>query len=170
MLGLQENSDCQLIEEMVNNFTFLIDSVGHIPNGNRSYYTTRSQPPFYALMLKLLSEIKGEEVWHTYEPALKKEYNYWMEGAHILSEEKPAHRRVVRMPDGCVLNRYWDDCPNPRSESYIEDVALARFSPQESEALYRHIRAAAESGWDFSSCWFANGQTIETSTPPILFW
>lgn len=162
MLGLKENGDYQLIEEMVNNFTFLINAVGHIPNGNRSYYTTRSQPPFYALMLQLLSEIKGDEIWPTYAPALKKEYHYWMDGALTLSEEKPAHRRVVRMPDGCLLNRYWDDCPDPRPESYIEDVELAKLSAQKPEDLYRHIRAAAESGWDFSSRWFADGQTMKT--------
>ena len=162
MLGLKESGEYQLIEEMVDNFTFLINSVGHIPNGNRSYYTTRSQPPFYALMLKLLCEIKGEEVWSKYGPALQKEYDYWMDGVNKLSEEQPDHRRVVRMPDGSVLNRYWDDCPDPRPESYIEDVATARFSPQDPKTLYRHIRAAAESGWDFSSRWFADGQTMET--------
>ncbi|QNF35952.1 alpha,alpha-trehalase TreF [Adhaeribacter swui] len=162
MLGLQVNGDYQLIEEMVDNFTFLIESVGHIPNGNRSYYTTRSQPPFYALMLQTLSEIKGEEVWLKYGPALKKEYHFWMDGSNNLSEEKPTYRRSVRMPDGCILNRYWDDCPDPRPESYIEDVHLARLSDQRPEDLYRHIRAAAESGWDFSSRWFADSQTMKT--------
>jgi alpha,alpha-trehalase len=162
MLGLQESGAHELIEQMVDNFTFLIYSVGHIPNGNRSYYTTRSQPPFYALMLKMLSEIKGEQIWQVYGPALKKEYAYWMDGSATLAEDQPAYRRVVRLPDGSVLNRYWDDCPDPRPESYIEDLATARFSPQDSKVLFRHIRAAAESGWDFSSRWFADGQTMET--------
>ena len=162
MLGLQESGDHQLIEEMVDNFTFLINSVGHIPNGNRSYYTTRSQLPFYPLMLQLLSEIKGESVWTTYAPALKKEYEYWMDGTNLVTLENPAHRRLVRLPDGSFLNRYWDDCPDPRPESYIEDVATARFSPQNAEDVYRHIRAGAESGWDFSSRWFADGHNMET--------
>jgi alpha,alpha-trehalase len=47
------------IESMVDNFSYLIDKIGHIPNGNRSYYVGRSQPPFYSLMVKLLSEEKG---------------------------------------------------------------------------------------------------------------
>ena len=162
MLGLQESGDHQLIEQMVDNFTYLIYTVGHIPNGNRSYYTTRSQLPFYALMLQLLSQIKGEKVWTTYGPALKKEYEYWMDGTALVTLENPAHRRVVRLPDGSFLNRYWDDCPDPRPESYIEDVAMGRFSPQNAEDLYRHIRAGAESGWDFSSRWFADGHNMET--------
>lgn len=162
MLGLQASGEYELIEQMVDNFTYLIYSVGHIPNGNRSYYTTRSQPPFYAMMVRLLSEIKGEGVWRIYGPALQKEYDYWMDGAATLSEVQPAHRRVVRMPDGCVLNRYWDDHPAPRPESYVEDVTLSKLSSQEPTTLFRHIRAAAESGWDFSSRWFADGQTMAT--------
>jgi len=162
MLGLQESGEYELIEQMVDNFTFLIYTVGHIPNGNRSYYRTRSQPPYYALMLKLLSEIKGDSVWRTYGPALKKEYDFWMDGADKLTPENTCYRRVVFLPDGSILNRYYDDCPDPRPESYIEDVATSRFSPQSPEELYRHIRAGAESGWDFSSRWFADGQTMET--------
>jgi alpha,alpha-trehalase len=162
MLGLQESGETELIEQMVDNFTYLIYSVGHIPNGNRSYYNTRSQPPFFALMLQLLNQIKGDHIWGTYGPALKKEYDYWMDGAEALTPEAPCYRRVVRLPDGSILNRYYDDCADPRPESYIEDVATARFSPQEPHVLYRHIRAGAESGWDFSSRWFADGQTMET--------
>jgi alpha,alpha-trehalase len=162
MLGLQQSGETELIEQMVDNFTFLIYTVGHIPNGNRSYYRTRSQPPFFALMLQLLSQIKGDHIWGTYGPALKREYDYWMDGADALNPDNACYRRVVRMPDGCVLNRYYDDAAEPRPESYIEDVATARFSALKHEDLYRHIRAGAESGWDFSSRWFADGQTMET--------
>src|SRR5690606_11340430 len=59
MLGLQESNRWDLIENMVDNFSHLIDTMGFIPNGNRTYYQTRSQPPFYALMVKLLAEKKG---------------------------------------------------------------------------------------------------------------
>jgi alpha,alpha-trehalase len=52
------------------------------------------------------------------------------------------------------LNRYWDEHNTPRPESYKEDVELARSSVQKPETVYRHLRAAAESGWDFSSRWF----------------
>ncbi|MGV3640746.1 MAG: alpha,alpha-trehalase TreF [Adhaeribacter sp.] len=162
MLGLQASGEYELIEQMVDNFTFLIYSVGHIPNGNRSYYTSRSQPPFYALMVKLLGEINGPGVWRTYGMALQKEYDYWMDGAATLTEQQPAHRRVVRLPDGSLLNRYWDDHPAPRPESYVEDVNLSKVSSQDPIVLFRHIRAAAESGWDFSSRWFADAQEMAT--------
>ena len=49
MLGLKESGEIKTIEDMVNNFAFMINTYGHIPNGNRSYYLSRSQPPFFAL-------------------------------------------------------------------------------------------------------------------------
>ncbi|MDP1844970.1 MAG: trehalase family glycosidase, partial [Sediminibacterium sp.] len=51
MLGLKESGRVDLIENMVNNFAYLIDQFGFIPNGNRTYYLSRSQPPFFALMV-----------------------------------------------------------------------------------------------------------------------
>jgi alpha,alpha-trehalase len=47
MLGLKESGRVDMIENMVKNFAYLIDTYGHIPNGNRSYYISRSQPPFH---------------------------------------------------------------------------------------------------------------------------
>jgi alpha,alpha-trehalase len=73
-----------------------------------------------------------------------------------------AHRRVVRLADGTLLNRYWDDLAIPRDEAYLEDVETARKSNRPAEEVYRDLRAAAESGWDFSSRWFADGKTLGT--------
>ncbi|MCB0530079.1 MAG: alpha,alpha-trehalase TreA [Saprospiraceae bacterium] len=158
MLGLQVSGRVDIIQDMVENFSYLIDSLGFIPNGNRTYYLGRSQPPFFAPMVSLLSEIDGEEVLLKYRPQLEKEYNFWMEGELNLSSEAPAHRRVVLLPDGSVLNRYWDDRPGPRPEAYTEDVHVAQEAGGDAAAAYSHIRAAAESGWDFSSRWFRDGQ------------
>lgn len=46
MQGLKESGETEMIHNMVRNFAFLIDTYGHIPNGNRSYYLGRSQPLF----------------------------------------------------------------------------------------------------------------------------
>lgn len=162
MLGLQASNETRLIQHMVDNFTHLINTVGHIPNGNRTYYLSRSQPPFYALMLHILAQEKGHDVLKTYAPTLRQEYAFWMEGAESLTADKPTHRRVVRLADGSILNRYWDDQPEPRPESYLEDVELAEQSGRKHEEVYRNIRAAAESGWDFSSRWFADQQNLST--------
>ncbi|RNI27139.1 alpha,alpha-trehalase TreF [Rufibacter immobilis] len=162
MLGLQESGQVGLIQEMVDNFTHLINTLGHIPNGNRSYYVSRSQPPFYALMLRIMAQEKGQQVLAQYAPALQNEYEFWMQGQDTLSPTHTAHRRVVRMPNGSFLNRYWDDDPTPRPEAYKEDVEVAHNSGRPAQEVYRDLRAAAESGWDFSSRWFADGKSLHT--------
>ena len=69
---------------------------------------------------------------------------------------------MVRLADGSVLNRYWDDLATPRDESYREDLETARSSKRPAAEVYRDLRAAAESGWDFSSRWLADGKTLAT--------
>ena len=59
MLGLKESGDTAMIEDMIKNFSYLIMQYGFIPNGNRTYYLSRSQPPFFSLMIDLLAELKG---------------------------------------------------------------------------------------------------------------
>lgn len=165
MLGLQVAGEHELIREMVHNFAYLIDVYGHIPNANRSYYLTRSQPPFFALMVRLLAEIDGPEVFSGYLPHMQKEYNYWMDGHFRLSDKETSFRRVAILPDGSILNRYWDDLPAPRPESYHEDVEMAHYAAPfgvEPGTLYRHIRAACESGWDFTCRWFRDVDRMET--------
>jgi alpha,alpha-trehalase len=159
MLGLAESGRQDLLEDMVQNFAHLIDAYGHMPNGTRSYYLTRSQPPFFFEMVSLLSPADPAAAFARYLPELKTEYAFWMEGANELKAGL-AHRRVVALDDGSILNRYWDDSDAPRDESYREDVAEAQATSREPHEIYREIRAAAESGWDFSSRWFADSQTI----------
>ncbi len=160
MLGLQAAGKVEMMESMLDNFAYLIDELGFIPNGNRTYYNSRSQPPFFALMTGLLAEAKGNEALTQYLPQLEKEYNFWMEGSNDLTTSNPAHRRVVRLTDGAILNRYWDDRATPRAESYREDVETAAKSGRPAEEVYRNIRAACESGWDFSSRWLADGKSL----------
>ncbi|MEP6711252.1 MAG: alpha,alpha-trehalase TreA [Ferruginibacter sp.] len=165
MLGLQVSGRTELIENMVNNFSFLINKFGYIPNGNRTYFLGRSQPPFYASMIQLLSEIKGENILIDHLPQLEKEYAFWMKGSEGLSEKNTSIHRIVFMPDGSRLNRYWDENDTPREESYKEDIELAE-NVSDKKSLFRNIRAACESGWDFSSRWFkdeGNFSSIHTT-------
>jgi alpha,alpha-trehalase len=161
MLGLQESHHTELIQSMVDNFAYLIRQFGFIPNGNRNYYLSRSQPPFFSLMVGLLAEEKGELVYLNYLDALKREYDFWMAGADTL-KAGTAFRHVVKLPDGSLLNRYWDAGDQPREESYREDVLSAKLSKQAAADFYRNVRSAAESGWDFSSRWFEDRKNLHT--------
>jgi alpha,alpha-trehalase len=168
MLGLEQGGRHDLVQDMISDFASLIDAYGHIPNGTRTYYLGRSQPPFFFEMVALGHSQDPAAAWARYLPQLRREYAYWMEGAAELSAPG-AHRRVVRLPGGAVLNRYWDDIDAPRDESWREDVELAHSSGRESAQLYRDIRAAAESGWDFSSRWLRDPHSLASiQTTQIL--
>lgn len=162
MLGLQQSGKDELIANMIDNFSYLIHQYGFIPNGNRTYYLSRSQPPFYSLMVKLLAEQRGDKIWIQYLPFLEKEYRFWMNGEDSLTKKRNAYQRVVRVAPKKILNRYWDDRPFPRPESYKEDVQLSLNSRRDPQDLFRDLRAACESGWDFSSRWLKEKDQLES--------
>ena len=159
MLGLKESGEIETIEDMIRNFGYLIENYGHIPNGNRTYYLGRSQPPFFSCMIELLAGIKGDSIYQTFLPDMEKEYAFWMDGADKLKPGQ-AYRRVVKLKDGFVLNRYWDDSMVPRQESWREDYLTAEKSGRNKIEMYQNLRAGAESGIDFSSRWFADNKKI----------
>lgn len=161
MLGLVRSGRQDLVEDMIVNFGSLIDRFGHIPNGTRSYYLSRSHPPVFYLMAAL-SQDRSEAARRERLRWMRAEHAFWMAGEEALAPGG-AHRRVVRLADGTLLNRYWDDCAAPRDESWREDIELAQRVPgRDAGELWRDIRAAAESGWDFSSRWLGDGQSLET--------
>ena len=168
MLGLVESNRRDLVEGMVGDFAYFINTYGHVPNGARTYYLSRSQPPFFFEMVGLLEGNDPPAAFARYLPQLKAEYAFWMQGADGL-RRGTARRHVVALDDGSILNRFWDERDTPRDESYREDTDLAHASQRPAPQVFRDIRAAAESGWDFSSRWFADGHTRSTiDTTEIL--
>src|SRR5207247_660095 len=151
-----------LVRSMLDNFAPLVATVAHIPNGNRAYYLSRSQPPFFGAMVGLYAKATDTTQALRYLDALEAEHAFWMDGAGRLGPGE-AYRRVVRLPDGSVLNRYWDDRAEPRPESYRPDDELGQTLPAgRREDFYRHVRATAESGWDFSSRWLRDPKDLRT--------
>jgi alpha,alpha-trehalase len=159
MLGLKESGEIKTIRDMVGNFAYLIETYGHIPNGNRTYYLGRSQPPFFSCMVELLAGIQGDSIYQRFLPAMEMEYAFWMDGGDKL-KAGDTYRRVVRMKNGDLLNRYWDDSMVPRQESWREDFMTAEKSGRNKIEMYKHLRAGAESGIDFSSRWFIDHKSI----------
>jgi len=164
MLGLATDGYWVAIENMIKNYTFMIRKYGFIPTANRSYFLTRSQPPFFTQMVRLLARHHGKGVYLTHLPYILGEYRFWMKGAARLKRyEYRSFRRVVQMVDGELMNRYYDDRQTPRPESLRQDLDTSRNAPDRApEKLFLHLRAAAESGWDFSSRWFEDPHDIRT--------
>lgn len=76
------------------------------------------------MMVELLATHDSDAL-KKYRPQMEKEYAYWMEGVDSLQPGQ-ANQRVVKLDDGSVLNRYWDDRDTPRPESWLDDVNTAK--------------------------------------------
>ena len=162
MLGLEVSQRWDIITGMIDNFSYLIDTFGFIPNGNRTYFLSRSQPPFYAMMIELLANTKGDEIYKKYLPFLEKEYAFWMRGMSELSDLQLTSRKVVRLSEDEQLNRYWDNSDEPRQEMYATDLKEGAESHRGKKELFRDLRCACESGWDFSSRWLRDKDDLGT--------
>ena len=84
MLGLEQSGRHDLVVDELKNFATLINRYGHIPNGNRTYYLSRSQPPFFAQMVALVAA----EGWRADLPAISARA---ATGIHVLDgRQRPA--------------------------------------------------------------------------------
>lgn len=162
MLGLVAIGEIASAKNMVDNYAYLIDKYGHVPYSTKSYQADRSNPPFFSLMVRLLSENDTAIDVEDYLPQLEKEYNFWMSDSEKLSIMESASERVVLMPHGEIMNRYWSGTEKPRPENYIFDRAIAGKSEYDSGSVYRNLRAGSESGWEFSSRWLGYTKTFGT--------
>ena len=147
MVGLAANNQWQLIEHMINNCAFMIDKIGHIPETNRTYMTSRSGQPFFSHMVELLANHKGDEVYKKYLPQLEKEYEYWIKDRADLANYN-GFGHTIKIGDK-LLNRYSDPNREPRDEDFLRDR-------NGGNNLYRSKRANSESGWMMSSRWLGD--------------
>jgi alpha,alpha-trehalase len=155
--GLLVSDMVTTAQHLVDNLLHLCSVYGFVPNGNRIYYTTRSQPPLLSDMVhavyNALRRQNGPGARAFLEsalPVLEKEYLFWS-----------TNRASTKFAPLCIYNA---ETTLPRPESYREDVALASelTSPTAKETLFTNIAAAAESGWDFSSRWLRDGKRLQT--------
>ena len=171
MIGFGDDQP-ELREACVANLAEQIDRFGFVPNGSRTYYLSRSQPPTFYASVATLDADHPANAWARYLPQLLGEHSYWMRGEDDL-QPSGANKSVAAFPDGAILNRYWDDVPLPRDEAaHGRDVSIAAAAPDRLPAdVYRDIRAGCASGWDFSSRWFADRKTMPsirtTSIVPV---
>ncbi|XP_077288553.1 trehalase-like isoform X2 [Arctopsyche grandis] len=136
------------VRGMLSNFLSIIESNGHIPNGGRVYYKMRSQPPMLVPMMKTYMDETGDlDFLRRSMNTMEKEFRFWMTNHTI---------NVQRDGISYRLAHYADGSKGPRPESYREDIESARFydTMEKKEIYYAELKAAAESGWDFSTRWF----------------
>lgn len=144
---------------MLENFLSIIDRFDFIPNGGRIYYSERSQPPLLTAMIKTyVDETKDTEFAIRSLDLLEREFKYWINN----------HTNTV---NGHKLAFYGDYSRGPRPESYREDIESSEIFELEEDKQehYSELKAAAESGMDFSSRWFIANGTNQGMCLYILF-
>lgn len=155
--GLLLSEMTDTVYGMIQNFIYYVNRYGFVPNGGRIYYERRSQPPFLTPMVESFYQAtKDKEFLRAALPALETEYRFWMQ-----------NRSMVLFVDGTehVLNRYFVQVGLPRPESYSDDLELAEgLSDESKEELWFDLKAAAESGWDFSTRWYIQDYDQNNST------
>ncbi|TMS34048.1 hypothetical protein L596_001708 [Steinernema carpocapsae] len=141
---------------MIQNFAHIVDQYGFVPNGGRVYYLQRSQPPMLTPMVyEYFEATRDTDFVRSILPTLEKELQFW-----------DAHRKVNLTMNGkdYEVYQYRSDSNVPRPESYREDVEVVKQFTKEADKrhVWRDIASAAESGWDFSSRWFADHQAMKS--------
>lgn len=139
-IGLIKLGKAELAKNNVDNMLFLVGKYGFMPNGNRTYYLSRSQPPFLSEMVKDIYNYYKDDVWliGAYA-ALEKEYAFW--------------NTKRNSPIG--LNHY-DSYIDPKEEKDIAASLIGRLGMRPSGTdfeIARHYFATAESGWDMNPRW-----------------
>jgi alpha,alpha-trehalase len=116
--GLLEDGRIDQARGMVENFFFEIEHYGTILNANRTYYLTRSQPPF------LTSMILGV---YDAEKAKGKNERAWLEKAYrYASQDYEMWNREPHLAGDTGLARYYDFGEGPAPESLKDEKDFYR--------------------------------------------
>ena len=164
-VGLLRDGELRLARDMVENFIYELEHYGTILNANRTYFLTRSQPPFLTRMILGVYNETADGNWlKATLPAIDAYYRFWTTGDH-----------AVRATG---LSRYWDSGEGPAPEAVsderdargrthydrvreyyrthkVTDYDLAQYYHRERDELtplfYKGDRSMRESGFDPSN-------------------
>lgn len=163
-LGLLVSDRVDLAKGMVVNFCFCIKHYGKILNANRTYYLTRSQPPFLTDMaLRVFERIKNEPdamefLRNAVLAAIKEYHSVWVseprldpvtglsryrpEGWGVPPETEPTHFTHILMPYAEKYGMTFKEFVRAYNHREVDEPELDEY--------FLHDRAVRESGHDTS--------------------
>ncbi|HKS42518.1 MAG TPA: trehalase family glycosidase [Blastocatellia bacterium] len=164
-VGLLRDGEIELAKNMIDNFLYQVENYGKVLNANRTYYLTRSQPPFLTQMiLGVYRKTKDMNWLKSTVPSIEKCYRFWTSEPHLTAQTG--------------LSRYYDfgDGPAPevisderdkqgrthydRVKEYyrsheVTDYDLSQYydkgKDQLTDLFYKGDRSMRESGFDPSN-------------------
>ncbi len=164
-LGLLRDDQLGPAQDMADNFLYEIGNYGKILNANRTYYLSRSQPPFLTQMLLGVYRRTHDRKWLAGAvPALEAYYRFWTSEPHITPEtglsryydlgDGPAPESVSAERDAEGLTHY-DRVKEYYRTHQVPDYEAGEFYDSKRDLLtslfYKGDRAMRESGFDPSN-------------------
>jgi len=123
VLGLEAEHRENLAKGMVDNFLFEIEHYGAVLNANRTYYLTRSQPPFLTSMIRAVYENPAS---FPATSAGRVEARVWLQHAYSLAErDYSTWTRPEHAAGSTGLTRYFDYGSGPVPEMADDDTYYA---------------------------------------------
>ncbi|WP_257462082.1 trehalase family glycosidase [Archangium lipolyticum] len=135
--GLLRDGRSELAQGMVRNFLFEVQHYGSVLNANRTYYLTRSQPPFLSSMVMAvydegkLGEAERRAWLEEALPYMVRDYEMWTRGAHLAGDTG--------------LSRYFDHGEGPVPEiaddnrHYRDTVWYFMQHPEEGKPYMKEV-------------------------------
>ena len=164
-VGLLRDGEIELAKNMADNFLYQIENYGKVLNANRTYYLTRSQPPFLTQMVLGVYRKTHDAKWLSNAvPAIEKYYRFWSSEPHLTKEtglsryydlgEGPAPEVISDERDEKGRTHY-DRVKDYYRTQEIKDYDLAQYYDRKTDELtdlfYKGDRSMRESGFDPSN-------------------
>ena len=159
-VGLLLDGKVHLAKAMADNFQYQIEHYGKILNANRSYYLTRTQPPFYSSLIREVYELTKDKKWleSHLKTAIKECETVWMvqgkrltenglnrylaEGIGIPPETEEGHFDAIIQPLADALDT--------SIEEYLQQYDSGNIKNGDLDLYFLHDRSVRESGHDTS--------------------
>jgi len=159
-VGLLIDGKVELAKAMADNFQYEIEYYGKILNANRSYYLTRTQPPFYSSLIREVFEITKDTDWleSHLKTAIKEYETVWMVKRKRMTENGLNRYLAegIGMPPECEKGHF-DAVLKPFAlaaklsvEEYIAKYQSGEIKNPELDHYFVHDRTVRESGHDTS--------------------
>jgi len=164
-VGLLRDGEVELAKNLIDNFLYQIEHYGKILNANRTYYLTRSQPPFLTQMILGVYKKTLDRGWlENTVPAIEKYYRFWIEEPHLTREtglsryydfgDGPAPEAIADERDKQGRTHY-DRVKEYYRTHEVKDYDVSKFYNKETDQLtslfYKGDRSMRESGFDPSN-------------------
>jgi alpha,alpha-trehalase len=180
--GLLRDGEVGLARDMTDNFLYEITHYGMILNANRTYFLTRSQPPFLTEMILGVYDATHDRRWlRSAVPAIDRYYAFWTSPPHRVDANglsryfdsgEGAAPEVLAAERDAQGRTHYDRVREYYRTHEIADYDVSRFYDRDADRLtdlfYKGDRSMRESGFDPSNRFGPFSADIIHYTPVCL--